>query len=501
MATTSSRGPSYGLHGIKPEIGAPGASVSAEVGTGTGTTAFGGTSGAAPMVSGAAALLLQAHPARSPMQIKAMLMNRAETSIDTHPVLYPGQKAPITRIGAGELRVDRSLGATAVAWDADALSASLSFGAVEAAQLVVLERTLTVQDFSGSGRHFRLDHDYRYTDDEAARAVRLLMPRSVYVPANGSAKVKVRMLIDPSKLPDWTLDGGANGGNGQLLNLLEVDGFVTLSSRSETLSLPWHVLPRKAALTWAAPTWGGRHGKYAKDVLNLVNVGADTGEFDLFSLTGTSAEGGLLPAPAAGENYALVDLKSVGVRYLADAGALQFAIATHGRRSHPVYPGGFEVDIDTNGDGVPDFYVFQQELGGFAATGSSVVYVQSASTGAASAYYYNDADLNSGNVIYTVPLAALGITPDMPIGFDVYAYDNYFSGFLTDVVGGMRFTPASPRYSAAGDDGPSGAVGRRGSLKVPYARATVDDAGSTESGLLLMYRRNAAPESQEVRLD
>ena len=43
---------------IKPEIGAPGASVSAIAGTGTGTGPFGGTSGAAPMVAGSAALVL-----------------------------------------------------------------------------------------------------------------------------------------------------------------------------------------------------------------------------------------------------------------------------------------------------------------------------------------------------------------------------------------------------------------------------------------------------------
>ena len=44
---------------IKPEIGAPGASVSAIAGTGTGEGPFGGTSGASPMVAGSAALLLE----------------------------------------------------------------------------------------------------------------------------------------------------------------------------------------------------------------------------------------------------------------------------------------------------------------------------------------------------------------------------------------------------------------------------------------------------------
>ena len=38
---------------------------------------FGGTSGAAPMVTGAAALLPGAFPARTPIELKAVLMNTA----------------------------------------------------------------------------------------------------------------------------------------------------------------------------------------------------------------------------------------------------------------------------------------------------------------------------------------------------------------------------------------------------------------------------------------
>ena len=57
---SSSRGPQHeSTQRIKPEIGAPGASVSAVAGSGTGTEPFGGTSGAAPMVTGSAALLLE----------------------------------------------------------------------------------------------------------------------------------------------------------------------------------------------------------------------------------------------------------------------------------------------------------------------------------------------------------------------------------------------------------------------------------------------------------
>ena len=60
MVGSSSRGPQHeSTTLIKPEIGAPGASVSAIDGTGTGEGPFGGTSGAAPMVTGSAALLLE----------------------------------------------------------------------------------------------------------------------------------------------------------------------------------------------------------------------------------------------------------------------------------------------------------------------------------------------------------------------------------------------------------------------------------------------------------
>jgi minor extracellular serine protease Vpr len=60
MVGSSSRGPQHeDTTLIKPEIGAPGASISAIAGTGTGEGPFGGTSGAAPMVSGSAALLME----------------------------------------------------------------------------------------------------------------------------------------------------------------------------------------------------------------------------------------------------------------------------------------------------------------------------------------------------------------------------------------------------------------------------------------------------------
>lgn len=505
MASTSSRGPSYSWQTIKPEIGAPGASLSAEVGTGTGETAFGGTSGAAPMVSGAVALLLQAQPDRSPEQIKAMLMNSAETTVYTNPALLPGGLAPITRIGGGELRVDRAIKQTAIAWNRETRSASLSFGALEVATPMIVEQTLRIENFARQHKLFKVTAGFRYDDDKASGAVKVLVRPVVSVGPRGREDLEVRLLIDPTKLPDWTLDGGFSGGDGAALNGVEYDGYLTLTSGSEKITVPWHVLPRKAG-NLSAELASSRKGQSLK----LRNFAFNSSEYDLFALTGTSPRIPAADIPGVGSNEAVIDLRSVGVRLVPDAltgvgDLLEFGISTNGRRAHPNYPAEFDVVIDSNGDGVPDYQVYNAEAGGFGLTGQNLVFVQKlkadgSNDGSAVASFYTDADLNSGNVIFTVPLNAgvgsVELAAGATVAFDVLVFDNYFSGKNTDAITGNRFTPATPRYSVAGD--PFGEVGAFNGAALPLTSATVDTSKSSESGVLLMYRRNAGREAQAV---
>lgn len=498
MAATSSRGPSMSTQAIKPEIGAPGASLSAEAGTGTGETVFGGTSGAAPMVSGGAALLLQAFPNRKPEQIKAMLMNSAETTIYTNPALLPGELAPITRIGAGEMRVDRALTLTTLAYNRESKSASLSFGTVDVPETLVVTKKLRIENLSKASRAYRVSSAFRYADDEASGAVRVLAPSFAYVGAKGSAEIDVKLVIDPSKLPTWGLNGGSLGGTGAALNGPEYDGYLTLQVDAERVTVPWHVLPRKAAATKSTLTDRSRSG----GTLYLDNKGVEVSEYDVFSLTGQSAKIPNSEIPGPGSNQAVIDLRSVGVRFLpaslAGADYLEFAINTNGRRAHPAYPAGFEVDIDTNGDGVVDYFVFNGENGGFAVTGQTLVFVQKVGAAAGSAYFYADADLNSGNMIMTLPAAAIGVVAGQTISFSVYAYDNYFSGITSDAIEGMLFTPGSERFGVVG--GPFNSVAPRSAAWVGVTSTTQPDTTSSERGLLLMYRRNAGLEADAIRL-
>jgi minor extracellular serine protease Vpr len=498
MVASSSRGPSFSLQTIKPEIGAPGASISAIYGTGDGQGAFGGTSGAAPMVAGSAALLVQANPRRSPIEIKAMLMNSAETAVYTNPATQPGVLAPITRIGAGEVRVDRALAMGTIAYDRAAQSAALSFGVVEADGLHTVKRRLTVQNLGNTAKTFTVTPGFRYASDAASTAVTPIAPSTVTVNAGGTTVIEVALAIDGSKLPNWTLNGGSGGGNGATLNGVEFDGYLTLASGSETLTVPWHVLPRKAANTRVVPGSANNGNSFT-----LANTGINAGAYEVFSLTGSSPRFPSSQLPGPGDNFAIIDLQSVGVRYL-DAtacglvgGCLQFAVSTYGRRAHPNYPAVFEIGVDTNGDGAPDFYVFNQELTGFAATGQNVVYVQSAAPGsAASAFFFTDADLVSGNAVLTVPMGAMGLTPGQPFGFYAMAADNYFTGAVTDFIDGMKFTPGASAFSAP----LAGSVAPATSVRVPFTRTAVPAGSSTEAGLLVLHRRNAGAESNEVRV-
>ncbi|HMO64402.1 MAG TPA: S8 family serine peptidase, partial [Verrucomicrobiota bacterium] len=178
MVATSSRGPAYGTHLIKPEIGAPGASVSAVAGSGTGTVAFGGTSGAAPMVAGAAAWVVADFPGISPLEVKARLMNAADKEIQINPATMPGVLAPITRIGAGEVRVDEAIALKAVAHDAAGFSAALSFGfhTLHLGTANTFTRRVEVRNYDAADRTYTIASQFRYANDAASGAVNVSAP-------------------------------------------------------------------------------------------------------------------------------------------------------------------------------------------------------------------------------------------------------------------------------------------------------------------------------------
>jgi hypothetical protein len=426
-----------------------------------------------------------------------MLMNTANTSIFINPATQPGVLAPITMIGAGEVRVDRALASTTAAWDEDTETPSLSFGYEAVTKATNLHRHVTIQNYSNNHRTYNITPQFRYANDQASGAVIIDSPGPVHVPPHGHHSFDLKLSIDPAKLPIWTLNGGSQGGNGSLLQTVEFDGYIEIADGVDSVRLPWHVLPHRAAGVGPAPNKKKLNlGKDGHGELELENKGTRDGRLDVFSLTGTSPKipKRLLPGP--GDAFAVVDLKAVGVRLVplgSGVFALQFGITTHGERSHPNYPAEFDIYVDTDRDGDADYVIFNSENGGFAVTGQNVVSVVNLTvspTPPPVTRFFADADLDSANMIYTVLLSDLGMTPNTQFDFAVLAGDNYFTGLITDAIGNMTYQPDTPRFVASVV--PAGVVPAGGaSMLVIDEIAGGAIASPSQSGLLLLYKDGA----------
>ena len=453
------------------------------------------------MVSGSAALLLAARPGLSPTEVKSLLMNTVKPTSTPTLRRNPAYSPPITRIGGGEVRVDMAVASKTAAWDKDDEAGSLSFGYSPIAKQTTLKRRVVVKNYGGSERTYAITPGFRYANDAASGAVVFNTPSSIKVNGGKSKEFDVEVTIDPSKLPAWNLGLASQQGTGSLLQGVEFDGYLAIDGgANNTVHLAWQVLPHRAADV-SADAKKVNLKKDGTGTLNLRNKSAVLGgDFDVFALTGQSEKikKKLLPQP--GDNFAVVDIKSVGVRMVpasvAGIDILEFAIDTYGARAHPAYPGGFQIDIDTNGDGSPDWFVFNQENGAFASTGQTLVFVQQAGSPTASAFFFMDADLNSGNAILTVPPAALGLTFGSTFTFSVYAYDNYFTGNITDAIENMTFTGGTPRFAS-----PTffDTVPASGEFNVDITAVPGGDVTSpSQTGLLIMYRNAEGKSRKDV---
>lgn len=376
-ASTDTAAPftSRGLHGsyddvVKPDVAAPGVGiVSAGRGTGTGSSTLDGTSMAAPLVAGVAALVVQTHPDWTPDQVKAGIMNTAAHDVTTDgpdPVPFgPG------RVGTG--RVD-ALGAVVD----DVLVASVdnpglvtaSFGVVEVgAEPVEQTRTLRVTNTGDVERSF----DLGYLPRTVMPGVGYALDRSsVTVPAGGSASFTVTMSIpDPTALRrslDPTMSADLGGAARQFV--ADASGVVTLDPTGSATQPPLRVAvfaaPEPVSATQGSDV--SFEGGAADGAMTITGRGLDqgSGRERIASLAvplqlGTTDPDDSFPAGDPVATLESADLLAVGASstapQLADPsqGVLSFGLLVDGdwnRLSPYTVP---TVQIDVDGDGRVDY--------------------------------------------------------------------------------------------------------------------------------------------------
>lgn len=481
MVGSSSRGPQHeDTTLIKPEIGAPGASISAIAGTGTGEGPFGGTSGAAPMVSGSAALLLQAYggtkatpggtpPGQAighglkPIEVKALLMNNGETNIINDPLT--GALASITRIGGGEVRVDRALAAPVAAWDNDVPSGALSFGFVDVAEdTVTITKTVRIRNLDNKRHTYSVTPTFRFADDAANGAVTVSAPSSVVVrPGLGRDTLfDVTMTIDGTLLRGNFMNSGSQGANPAALTTNEYDGYLILDDGSHPIHLAWHVLPRKAAQVMPDTTTLVP-GSFPQ-VIGLDNTGVGAAQNDAYALLAISPN---QPEGGRGEQSPMPDIRAVGINtFPVPAGFCSanpsfvwaFAINTWERQEH-LLPVTHQFWLDTNQDGVSDFVVLNRDLSGLGtiADGRQVTWVFNLATGGLSAFFFAEHAMNTGNTVLYICGEQIGMNAanllNTQVNMFVVAQDFYYGG-PGDFVDGLTVTPLGEQFFGLANDVP-----------------------------------------------
>jgi minor extracellular serine protease Vpr len=343
IASFSSGGPRNFDNAPKPDVAAPGVSVSSlSAGTGTHGQNLSGTSMAAPATAGVAALVTQAHPTWTTEQIKAAIMNTANGAMPDYSV---------RRAGAGAVAARRAVDTVGLAVTESGRS-SLAFGYEPSNGAYVETLPITIRNTGASSITYNLSSSF--SSDPLGASVSLT-PSSVSVPAGGSAtvKVKIQMSANSLSIPEQDIGTGS---------VLTVEGAVVATPTSAApgryaLRVPFSVSPR--GLSAAAP---GKMSKYklnggvASATIPVTNSGIHATNLDVYAW-------GLSDPNDAGSSAK--DVRAVGVQafpFDETENWVIFAINTHGRWGTGASD-EIDIAIDVDENGEPDYYVIGFDAG------------------------------------------------------------------------------------------------------------------------------------------
>jgi len=529
VSSFTSRGPSMAGMALKPDITAPGTSIwMANVGTGNGGVANSGTSFSGPLTAGIAALVLSGRPMFEPWQVKAAIMNTADTAVFT--TKSTNTLAPLARMGAGRARADLAVATGTIAYDSQDVdptagtyyNTAASFGAQTFTGNGSVSRTVIVQNLGSTAKTYTISAAPRFADDLARGMVFAPSTTSLNVAGNSTGTFQIVGTATAASLPVETAPGPSLGLPRKLTNddtctttavpplpvaactnkftELEQDGFVTINGGpSDTVRVPYLMLPRVASNV--VPTLSG-------NTVQTNNTGAALTTVEAFTLIG-SEDAQDQPALVPGTNVLPVDLRAVGVRFLpngftgtlptgiTNGNLLQFGVSFWNQldtlRSATV-----NVEIDTNNDGVTDFTV--RNL--LTTENRNTVFISTGLTGAnGNAFFRPDFTLGSNRMVMTAFTSPMGITATSRIGVRVTSSNgSNATNPVLDTLGGAGYqyvkldqlvnVPSAISYLVN-----SGATASFNVVRTPANAAT---ASPGDRGLLVISTENANANSAAV---
>ncbi len=399
LASFSSRGPRRAW-GLKPDVAAPGASItSSQTGvvctsdpTGTQCAApfdpsgfsagskaltIGGTSMAAPHVAGIMATLKQLHPTWTPRQLRALVISTSSGDIFT-AVNSAGAKYGPGRVGAGLVNPPAAASSDVVmGYGPDYNGLSWSDGTdtfgTEISKAYTATKTVTVLN-KGTGSHSytasyvaSVDNPGIAVSFPGGTAVNLGPKKTVNLKVNvaSTGPDSVSKTKDPSvaSTQTTTLFGGAWSREWQG----EESGYIVLTPSGDepALRLPFHIAPRPTAnllaKKFASPLVLSGTG-FVNINPALTGFGAEIPITSFLEWQATSPNEVGSGDPQTERLLDSADIHEVGVGsdFAAGGGELFFGISTWGNWSSPNEV-EFRVFVDSDLNGTPDFFVFNSD--------------------------------------------------------------------------------------------------------------------------------------------
>jgi subtilisin family serine protease len=472
---------------LKPDVAAPGDTIaSALTGSGSDLLVISGTSMASPHVAGIAALVRQAHPDWSVSEVKAAVANTA--GADVHSL--DGQQGPISapnRVGTGRVDAAAAVRTQVLAMvPDDPGQVSAGFGVVQATGPVTLRKTITLVNKGATAVRYAVA--YQPVTTIPGVDYHLSSP-SVDIAPRGVAALTVTLRIDdPSALrrtADPTIEKTQLGAARQFV--ADASGRIVLSAvDAVTLRVPVYAAPRPVSDLYALESMHFQRDD-RQAMLALFGRGVDQGIGDaayrsLISVLQLQTESGRL-VQCTGAFVAACTPNGTAqggdIRYVGVTSTAALAVA-RGRPKDALLAFGITtwddwynvgsntipfVNIDTTGDGLPDF-----EVRGTKLTGTDVLVASTADLHAPPGSppvqvlpvngQFGDVDsgvFDSNIIVLPVSLAALGIDPlaaTAPMSYTTAVASHYASpvsvGEVIDSTAPALFDAVRPGLWAQG---------------------------------------------------
>jgi len=490
FASFSSGGPRTGDGFLKPDITAPGVSItSTGIGSGNGPLTVSGTSMAAPHVAGVAALTRQAHPDWKVADIKAAIVNTGN----------PGSVLVnrISRGGTGLVQPAGSTGTQVVALaNGSKFDVGVNFGVEQLKGDFSKTRSIMLRNRGSSPATFNVAQANAAGSPHSVG----LSSSSVTVPAGGDAEVQLTLSVPAAT---------AGSATGSGLSFQEVAGLVefTPASASDnsgiTLRVPYYLVPR--ALSDIRTDVKLKQGETSTTATITNRNGVIAGQADFYAW-------GLSDKRDKGK--ASNDVRAIGVQsfpFNATNQFIGFAVNTYDPWSN-ASTNEFDIFVDVDDDGIDDYVVVGVDQGAVQTgsfNGRMLSWVFSTRSAGATANFFAQAPTDSSSLgifILSSQLCRTGepcLSAANPrftyraVSFDLTA-EHGETGAVDSVAGTARFNA----WNNAVSTGAFETVAPGGSAAVPVAINAAEWAQTPALGLMVMSidNKSGADEAQLIEL-